>query len=203
VPDLDILAKGIPSCFHVAYRLLRGGAPDDEVVRAIGRGLAQALRQGWGIPGLSERAEFICLAASGVMTREEAIRKSRELVLIESGSRHAQVAHHAMSRLVVAASSVAIADVDQASAILATAFCHDLVDNQLLGRARPDVIGTLYPNVEECDAAQARLHSFLERAVGAMVDQLTVDPSGRTVQAPPTPRATRQSTAEILDEIVG
>jgi hypothetical protein len=203
VPDLDILAKGIPSCFHVSYRLLRGGAPGDEIVRAAGHGLALAIRQGGGVPGRSERGELIRLVSSGRMTREEAIRRSRELMLAEGGSRHAHIAHNAMSQIVAGAGSAAFEGADQGCGALVVAFCHGFVDNLLLGRAGPDFMVTLYPGAVLCDAAEVRMHLALEPTIRVLAAQLALDPSGKAVQAPRTPRAARQSTAEILGEVVG
>lgn len=199
MPDLDIVGKGIPSCFHRSYRLIRGGADEEHVLYACRRGLPLALQRGAGIPSLAARAALIS-AVGGGGSVGDAISRSRQLIVADGGTRHAQLAHRALERLLAHGESPSsMADCEL---LLAEYFCHELLEHFLLSRVSIER-QELGQTDREFETYRRRLHSGLAQTVGALASQLVTDPSGASIQTPPSRRPPRPSTDALLAQVVG
>ncbi|MEO8579027.1 MAG: hypothetical protein ABI469_02180 [Gemmatimonadales bacterium] len=199
MPDLDILGKGIPSCFRESYRLICGGAADDDVLDGCRRGLSLALKRGGGIPGLGARAGLV-VAVSGGVDALDAVSGSRALLVTEAGSRHAHLAHRSLQRLLIRGDLPT--STAEAERVLAEYLCREVLDHLLFSKLGVE-FSTLGPTNEEFQTYRTRVLDGLEGPIATFARQLVTDPSGASIQAPPLRRRPRPSTAALLAEVVG
>ena len=199
MPDLDILSRGIPSCFHRSYRLIRGGADDEHVLYGCRRGLSLALKRGGGFPSLSARAGLIASVGSGT-NAGDAVTRSRGLLITDAGTRHAQLAHKSLQRLLVRGDlPTSTAEAEHA---LAECLCREVLDNLLFSKLSVEY-ETFVSSSDEFEAYKNRVLNGLEEAIASFARQLVADPSGASVQAPPMRRPARVATEALLDQVVG
>lgn len=196
MPDLDILRRGVPSCFHVAYRLMRGGAPEEEVQTALTRGLRLALQRGGGVPLLDDLAALLLNApAVGLVP---SIIQSREL-LREDDSRHAQLGRRSLQRLI--ASGVAPSSHDEARHLIAGQVCNEILSHNIFSRAHATGYELAIPHAE-FESYVSRMTERIRPAVDALAGQLVSEPSASFLRTPRAPQLDRPSIEQMLDEVV-
>jgi hypothetical protein len=183
----------------MSYRLVRGGADDDHVLYACRRGLSLALKRGGGFPSLHGRAGLVASVGAGT-NASEAVSSSRALVITEGGTRHAQLAHRSLQRVLARVDLPT--SIEEAEYTLAESLCREVLDHLLFSKLGVEC-QTLGKTTDEFEAYRNRLLSGLQEPIASFAAQLVADPSGASVQAPALRRPPRSSTAVLLAEVVG
>lgn len=198
MPDLDILRTSVLPPFRAAYRVIRGREGEEPVLAALRSDLARALKRGGGIPNLHERATLVAAVIAGGPARA-ATEASKRLLVQESLSRHAVLAHGALERMLVRGLSADARDITQD---LASLFCHQLLEHGLFASLRVECRDLGMASIE-CASYVEHLQREVEPAVSALASQLLEDSSGAAIPTPRGRRRVRPSTADMLQQVVG
>jgi hypothetical protein len=199
MPDGDTIVCTLGPRWRRAYRMLKAGAPEREIVDALQWASARHVHDTQGLPELSAFAEIYLAASRGEIRREEAINRCERVARGSGDSRNAWIASRAVARSIVDLAGGSRPSTS-AEGVVSGASFRELIRSEFFARAETHLIGTRFQTLGEAEATKSNLLSLIESDLARMSDQLVRMPTGEQVHARRIRRLSVRSTADILNE---
>lgn len=200
MPDLDIVNPVAPG-WHKPFKLIRGGAEPTEVGRAALAALGKTLRRGHGLRSLGELETVAGSVVAGGLSTSGAIARLRAIELAWGGERHTKVAARSVEGI-IAQISDELDSADNLGRLIATRFCSDLLAHCLYGPAWMEVLQERCPIPSEARAFAEAVAAVVEPQLEKLGGKLADNPEASGLRVPAIPKASRRSTAELLEESI-
>lgn len=198
MPDLDIIPRTAAPGWKAASRLLEGKGTDEEIAKEILQALGRELRDGGGLPNLDEFVNVVNDFKQGSLTHAGAMAQVRRIVRSAEGHHLAKVAERAVSYVLVEIDAGELLSSDLHTAF-AEWFLWCLADYSLIGRRRPELVGTKYADYDEAFAAEERYKAVLGPKLAKLAARLVQNPAAAHLRAPAMNVGNRRATSDLLD----
>ena len=196
MPDGDVIKRGVRHAWRGAYESLAAGGPDADVRGLVAKGLTASLRKS-GMPANADAAALVDDVWNRRVSQTDALARVASVVGSVGGTRKSALLELAVQRTIIAGPTGAHAD--QA---IAEAYLNAEVETEFLAKVRPAMLESRQHDPSSIEQRIARWTEEIQEPIRRIAQQVLEDPSGQALRAPPSRRATRKTTAEILDESV-
>lgn len=201
MPDLDVISERPDVGWRAPFRLLMGSGSEDEVGHAAICSLCRSLRRAGGVPGLERLVSIITSCWHDELSLVGAFDQLHKVEQECTGHLHTKLAARAGARVLVDFNYGDRASPEQDPASrLAVAFCEEVIDHHLFGRARPNIVGTRFGSQDDELRWELQCMARLQPRIERVACHLLQYPTAAGLRAPSAPRSLRMTTEEILSE---
>src|SRR5712692_3647390 len=164
MPDGDYYRRTPRQVWRSVHRMVLAGASPEELAGPARRALAQTLRRGGGLPGLTEAADIVIAVASGQKNMRRALDDLQSLEQAVGRSPNATLGVDA-ARRVLAELSFGGAAPSDAQFALAERTCWGLLEHHFLDLAQLNFVGLRFANLSEARQWDGECRAEFDRDV--------------------------------------